>query len=460
MRHLNALPAPLIYAAAMAWTKGLALLSVPLLTANLSPTEFGRLELLASAAEIGGVLINAGLVDTLYRFASAADGRAEAGRVMGLALAIAATGFLLVMLCAGPVAALLPLPTPPGELRLLGTAVVLEAVIGVPLGWLRMHGRAWQFALLTGARATLQVGLMAALVLGGWGIGGVLAAGAVAGLLLAGLLTAGQARVTGIGFDRHESLRLLGYGIPLVGSGLAAFVLGTADRWLLAGAVPAAALGCYGLAVKISMIVALLAQPFELWWYPRRLVVLAGPDGRAQSSRVVTAGATLLVLAGGTVALAGPLLVTVLAPAVYAPAARMVPLLALALVLQLASSMANVGCYARRTGTQPMAVNAAAACVALAFYLLLIPRFGVDGAIAATVVAQAARLALFATLSQRTAPLDWKLPRLAAVAATPVLAVLAGGPIGAVTLGLAGLLALALGLVPVSGCARPALASA
>lgn len=460
MRRLSALPAPLIYAAAMAWTKGLAMLSVPLLTARLAPAEFGRLDLLASAAEIGGLIAGAGLVDTLYRFAAAADGRAQAGRVMGLALAVAAIGLLVVMLGADAVASSMPLPTPPNEIRLLGAAVVLEAVIGVPLGWLRMHGRAWQFALLTGARATLQVGLMTALVLGGWGVGGVLAAGAVAGLLLASALTAGQARTTGIGFDRAASLRMLGYGIPLVGSGLAAFVLGTADRWLLAGAVPADALGCYGLAVKIAMIVALLAQPFELWWYPRRLAVLAEPDGRARSSRVVAAGAALLMLAGGAVALAGPTLVSLLAPAAYAPAGRMVPLLALALVLQLASSMANVGCYARRTGTQPLAVNTAAAGVALALYLLLIPRFGVDGAIAATVAAQAARLALFAALSQHTAPLDWPLPRLGAVAATTVLAVAAGGPIGGATLGLAGLLAVALGLVPLSGFARPALATA
>ncbi len=454
MHRLTALPAPLIYAAAMAWTKGLALLSVPLLTANLAPAEFGRLELLASAAEIGGLLANAGLVDTLYRFASAADGRAEASRVMGLALVIAAAGFLIVMLGAGAVAAALPLPTPAGQVRLLGIAVVLEAVIGVPLGWLRMHGRAWQFSLLICARATLQVGLMAALVLGGYGVGGVLAAGAVAGLLLAGLLTARQARATGIRFDRRESLRLLRYGIPLVGSGLASFVLGTADRWLLAGAVPAAALGWYGLGVKISLIVALLAQPFELWWYPRRLTVLAAPDGLARSSHVVTAGAAMLILAGGAVALAGPLLVSILAPPSYAPAGRMVAPLALALVLQLASSMANVGCYARRTGMQPLAVNAAAACVALAFYLLLIPRLGVEGAIVATVVSQAFRLAVFAVLSQRTAPLDWPLLRLAAVAAATALAVVAGGILGVLALALAGALSVALGLVPLAGLIR------
>ena len=52
MRHAGRIPAPLIYAGAMAWTKGLAMLSVPLLTRQLAPAEFGRLELLSSAAAI------------------------------------------------------------------------------------------------------------------------------------------------------------------------------------------------------------------------------------------------------------------------------------------------------------------------------------------------------------------------------------------------------------------------
>jgi O-antigen/teichoic acid export membrane protein len=309
-----------------------------------------------------------------------------------------------------------------------------------------MHGQAWRFALLTGGRATAQVGLMAALVLGGYGVSGVLAAGAVAGLLLAGVLTAGQARQTGIGFELRATGALLGYGLPLVGGGLAAFVLGTADRWFLAGQVPAAALGWYGLAMKIALIVPLLAQPFELWWYPRRLGVLAGPDGRAASSRVVMAGMAGLLLAGGAVALAAPGMVALLAPASYAPAAAMVPPLALALVLQLASSMANVGCYARKTGTQALLVNLAAAAVALAGYALLIPGLGVTGAIVATVLSQAVRFVLFAGLSQRTAPLDWKLPQLAVLAGAVMAAVMEGGFTGGLLLAGAAALVLPLGL--------------
>ncbi len=454
MRRLSRLPAPLVYAGAMAWTKGLAMLSVPLLTRQLAPAEFGRLELLSSAAEIGGLIAGAGLVDTLYRFASGADGRAQAGRVMGLALAIALIGMIVVVLGAPFVAAAMPLATTATEVMLLGAAVVLEGVIGVPLGWMRMHSRAWGFGVLTSGRATVQVALMAALVLGGFGVSGVLAAGAVAGLLLAGLLTAGQARETGISVDPRVGMKLLAYGVPLVGSGLCAFVLGTADRWFLAGQVPAAALGWYGLAVKIAMIVPLLAQPFELWWYPRRLAVLAGPDGRAQSSRVVMSGMAGLMLAAGVVALAAPLLVRLLAPASYAPAVAMIPPLTLALAFQLASSMANVGCYARNTGTQTFLINLAAAAVALGCYWVLIPQYGVSGAIGATVISQGARFGLFAVLSQQTAPLDWPVARLMAMLAVTVGAVGVGGIGGWAVLAVAALLSVGLRLVKVPAMAR------
>ena len=454
MRRLNRLPAPVIYAAAMAWTKGLAMLSVPLLTRTLAPAEFGRLELLSSAAEIGGLIAGAGLIDTLYRFANGPDGRAQAGRVTGLALLIVVIGMVLLTLAAPFIAAAMPLATSSGEIMLLGAAVVLEGVIGVPLGWMRMHGRAGAFAMLTGLRATLQVALMAALVLGGFGVSGVLAAGAVAGFLLAGVLTAGQARATGISFDGRQSLLLLAYGVPLVGGGLAAFVLGTADRWFLAGRVSGEALGWYGLAVKIAMIVPLLVQPFELWWYPRRLAVLSGPDGRAQSSRVVMAAMAMLMIAAGAVALAGPALVALLAPASYAPAGHMVPFLALALALQLASSMANVGCYARRTGTQALLVNVAAAAVALDGYAAFIPGYGVEGAIAATVLAQAARFAIFALLSQRSAPLDWQVMRLLAVFAVSVAAVVVSGAAGWALLVLGVAVAEALNLVKLPAMGR------
>lgn len=413
------LRATLAYAVAMAWTKALAMLTLPLLTATLSPTEFGRLELLSSAAEIGGQIAGAGLVDTMFRFAAApgSAGRTAAARVAGLSLLIGAVGIVAAAALSGTLASWMPLDTPRRDILLLGIAVALNSTIGVPLGWLRMNRRAGAWAGVTMLRATLQAGLLVALVASGYAISGVLWAGCITCVVASSSLTLLQRRETGIAFSPRASLGLLAYGLPLVGGGLAMFVLGTADRWLLAGQVSAAELGQDALAAKVSLIVALFAQPFELWWSPQRLAFAVTQEGLARSGKVVAAGATYLFCMGAATALAAPWLIQLLAPPSYAPAAGMAPFLVLALVCQLICSMANVGCFLGKTGAQPLAINFAAAAIALVLYILLIPTLGVTGAIVATVVAQAARLLISGVLSQRVAPLAWPFGRLASVAA-------------------------------------------
>lgn len=462
-RLLARLPAGLrasaLYAFAMAWAKGLAFLTVPVLTRALSPAEFGRLELLSSAAEIGGLIAGMGLVDTLYRFAAepGAAGRRSAAQITGLALLATALAVAVIVPLAPAIAAAMPLATPPLDIVLLGVAVAVEAAIGVPLGWLRMRGRAGLFTGLNVARSTVQAALVVALVLTGHGVTGVLLAGAIASIALVAALAGLQARDTGLSVAPRASLRLLAYGVPLIGSGLASFVLGTADRWVLAGQVDGAALGHYALASKAAMIVALLMQPFDLWWYPQRLLLLRQQGGLERSGQVVQMGAALLLLAGGATALLGPNLIDLLASAAYAPAKAMVPWIVFSLVLQMLASLANVGCYNGRTASLPLAVNTASAVVALGLYLVLIPRWGVPGAIAATLAAQAVRLALFAALSQRRVPVPWRLARLLPMALCAVAAAAAPQLLGTGAPGLlAGLVALGAGVAS-TGLAKRAI---
>jgi O-antigen/teichoic acid export membrane protein len=453
MKRLARLPAPLraaaLYALALAWTKGLSLLLLPLVTAHLEPADFARLELLSSAAEIAALLAGAGLVDTLYRFGAAPgrEGAVMAGRVLGLAVLLAALGVILAVLLA-PAGAWLPLPAPPIEVTLLGAAVAMEAAIGVPLAWLRMQGRALAWSVVMVVRGTAQAGLAAALLWSGYGVAGVLAAGAVAAGFTAVLLVAGQSRETGIAFAPRIWPRLLAYGLPLTGGGLASFALGTADRWFLAGAVTPEQLAHYALAAKIALISALLTQPFELWWYPRRIALLEVENGHRQTARVVGMGGALVVLAAAATALGGPMLIELATPPAYHAAAFYLPWLCAALALQSLGSLVNVGCYMGRTGAEPMLVNSVAAVVAVLAYLLLIPGHGVMGAIFATLLAQGVRLGLFLWLSQRRIRLDYRLPRVAALAGLCILAAALPAPLGLMLLAGCLPLAMVLGLLP------------
>jgi O-antigen/teichoic acid export membrane protein len=310
---------------------------------------------------------------------------------------------------------------------------------------------------MIGLRSLLQAGLMVLALEANMGVPGAMAASLAAASLTALILAVQQARATGVRFDLHTTGTLMRYGSPLVLAGLGGFVLGSFDRLLLSPVVPVAALAEYAIAAKVALIAPLLFQPFSLWWFPRRILILSEPDGRERSAHTVTFGLTYLTWIGLGVALGGPVLVTLMTPPSYHGAIRYIPWLVLAAFVQHAADLLNVGSFMGRSTSRPTAINLISAGVALGAYLILIPRLGVMGAVIATVVAYVARLVLFVLDGRRLMPLELPWGRLALYAALAALAVwstpaglgwLSGGLVLCAGSLLAGIVALALGLAP------------
>ncbi|MEA1938252.1 MAG: hypothetical protein U9N14_04085, partial [Pseudomonadota bacterium] len=134
-------------------------------------------------------------------------------------------------------------------------------------------------------------------------------------------------------------------------------------------------------------------------------------------------GVGLVLLASLGIALFGPLVIQLMTPPVYHSAGRWVPWLALLIGLHTVSNYVNVGCYAQKTGLVPMTVNGLAALVALLGYVLLIPIYGVVGALAATLIAQLLRLSLFFLLSQRLVELPYRYARMGTLVALAIFGV-------------------------------------
>lgn len=452
----------LFYALSVALARGLAIVMVPFVTKHLSTTEYGSIELMQSLADVATVVLGFGLVDALYRFVGDVGDeparRRIAGAAFGLILLLGAAAALALQGAGGLIQRLLGPAVDPVALRLLLGSVALDGVIQVPLAWLRLTDRASLYLAMIGLRSLLHAALIVAALDAGLGVPGVMAAGLAAAALTALILALQQARATGVRFDLQMTGILLRYGSPLVLAGLGGFVLGSFDRLLLSPVVPVSALAEYAIAAKVALIAPLLFQPFGLWWFPRRILVLSEPDGRERSARTVTLGLAYLTWIGLGVSIGGPVLVTLMTPPSYHGAIRYVPWLVVAAVAQHAADLLNVGSFAGRGTSRPAAINLTSAGVALAAYLLLIPELGVMGAVIATVTAYVVRLVLFVIDSQRRVPLSLPWPRLALYAAlaavadwfTPAgLGWLTGGlALGAGCL-IAGVVALLLGLAPV-----------
>ncbi|MBX9761067.1 MAG: lipopolysaccharide biosynthesis protein, partial [Beijerinckiaceae bacterium] len=408
------------YAASILLTKGMALISIPLVTRYLPPADYGRLELVLSFVEIAGIVLSFAIADVLFRLTSEGDeahAKSQARALAGLTLAMAAGAGLLLQALAFAASGLISTFADPRLLAIGLLGATLSGLIEMPLAWLRCRGRANVFLLYVAMRSMSQIVVMWALLSHGWGALGLLAGNVCVDIVVASALIFAQWRDTGFSISASVLRAASRYGGPLVVGSLAMFVLGACDRWFLAAAVQPADIAHYALAVKLAGIVALAVQPFGLWWYPQRIRALGESGGYERSADAVAFGFAFLMAGVAAVICLAPFMFEQLLPPAYAPALALIPALACIAALNEACSLMNVGAYAGRSGAPALAVNAAGACVALAGYILLTPFMGVAGAILATIAAHAVRLVAFYAMGLRRAPIRYHYVTMAALVA-------------------------------------------
>jgi O-antigen/teichoic acid export membrane protein len=428
LRLLQSMRAFWLFGASILFTKGMSLVTIPLITGHLAPSDYGRLELVSSVVEAFAIVMNLGLADSLFRFAAPApdaERRNVAAGLTGMAVTLAVVVGALLQVGVFMFAPRFGLAFVQTPLAIGMAAATISGLIELPLAWIRLRGGAGAFLAFTVARTLLQVATMTVTLKAGFGVVGLLAGSASVDALIAATLLTSQIRECGIHLDRGTFERAGRYSLPLIGGALSMFVLGSCDRWFLAGAVPPATLGFYGLAVKLSLITPLAIQPFGLWWYARRIAVLREPGGLDSSARGVAIGMTLLAVGAIASCVGAPLLVQGLLPQAYRAALPFIPWLVIASILNESCSLTNVGAYAGHHAYRVLGVNAAGAAVALTGYAILIHPYGVSGAIAATIAGQTVRLVLYLATGRRDAPIRYPLG-LAAVLTGLVVFLVAG----------------------------------
>jgi O-antigen/teichoic acid export membrane protein len=408
------------YVASVALTKGVALITLPLLTSHLAPADFGRLELVVSVIEVAGLVLCFSAADLLFRFAGTpdiAESRRNAAAIAGgaLALSLIVGGILQIGLyltrnfIEGAI-----------DVNLLAIGLLcasFSALIELPLAWLRSNGSATTFLYYVGARSLAQTGMMALTLTQGYGAFAVIAGNAAVDGFFSIALLWRQARETGLRYDPNLLARAARYGWPLLGGGLAMFILGNCDRWFLAAAISSEALAHYALAAKLATIVALAMQPFGLWWNARRMRVLQEPDGKRRSAEAVAWGFACLAIGAIWVALVVPAMIEFALPSAYAPSIKWLPWLVLIVAVNETSALLNVSAYIGKRATAALIVNGCGALTALVGYLVLAPEWGVAGAIAATIAGHGVRIVAYGMHGARYAPIPYRWVAMAGMGA-------------------------------------------
>jgi O-antigen/teichoic acid export membrane protein len=404
-----------IYAAGILLSRALSIIMLPIYTRYLSPADYGVIELIGMTLEVISIFAGAQIALGIFRYYHKAETEHERNAVVSTALLGLGVSYLLVggiaLAAAVPISRLVwGTEANAGLLRIASAGFMLQCLLIVPLAYARVRERAVLFVAANAVKLLIGLGSNLWLVVGlGWGVAGVLWSNLLANAVVGGWLVTWVLRQTGWTFSRSATRDLLRYGLPMMATWAATFIVTYGDRYFLQAKGGSAAVGLYSLAYQFGFMLAMLGYiPFMQVWEQKRFEIAKRPDrDKLLADGFVYLNVMVVTVALGLALFVGDFLRVMSAPAFH-EAAVLVPLILVAYVLQGWTSLQDTGILvAERTEFVSLA-NWVSAAVAIAGYVLLIPRFLGWGAAIATVMAFATRHAIVYAIAQRLWPVRYR----------------------------------------------------
>lgn len=392
------------------------LLLIPLYWRFLDPADYGVLAAAAIVTNFLAVFLGLGISESITRFYHAwpADERrdrigtlwmADWASSLAIGIPLALWGAPLVQIAARQVAF-------EPYLQLAVVSATLASLATGPITLLRVQEKSTTYVSVAAASFALRTALAIYLVVYlRRGPLGVLQADVLSGLLMLpvyAVLMSKSARPAWHAPTLSEGVR---YSLPLIPGIFSESLMWTMDRFVLEKYVTLTALGLYAVGDSIGSIVRVAGAGFKTAWLP---FLMRAAIERGDAAIVIGRAATFYILAtlclGLGVALTSADLIAVIGVPKYFPVAAIVPVFVVPNVLLCLVPVLLGGLgVARRTG---YASGAAAAqlAVGVAALLVLVPRWGILGALVAITLGTATRAILGFVFAQRFYPVafEWR----------------------------------------------------
>jgi O-antigen/teichoic acid export membrane protein len=305
--------------------------------------------------------------------------------------------------------------------------IVPDQLLQYCLDTLRLHFTPWRFVFVSFMKNLLGVATGLVLILAfGAGLEGLFIGALVGAVVAVPIALILIRRDLTLGFNALVARRLVSFGYPFIFAGLAYWLFGAVDRWMLAELSTAKELGLYAIAYKFGSAVVFLNTAFGQAWSPLALKIRRDDEHyRTAYARVFSVWLFVLLVAGSIVALFGQEVLRILTPTDYWEAAPVLAILVMGIVVSGTTQITAVGISIEKQ-TRLFAWAAwTTASVNVLLNLALIPTFGAIGAALATFVSYVLLTALYLFWSQRLHPIPLEKSRLVFLAVVIVAMVAA-----------------------------------
>lgn len=378
------------------------LVLVPVYSRYLPAGEFGVLSLLTVTLTLVTIVLKFGLNHAFFRHYYETEDVDHRRKIVGstmIFLFVSAAAATALLWLAAPRMSALVLKGDRSRADLMQLVLLIsffEVITLIPDSILRAKFRSAQYSALNITAFVFQLALITYLVVGvGATVHNVLLGRLLGGVFEAVLFYAMVSRDLSLKFSVSELRGMLGFGLPLIFSQIAFILFMMIDRFFLERYASPRELGAYSMAnTLVSVVTILVTVPFSQVWTVMRFSVMNEEGAEEYYSRVLTYVLFVSMFFALCVsAVAGDGL-TLYSLKSYWSAANIIPLLALAAVLDCASRVLNVGITLhKRTIFAPIVITIALA-VNIGLNFWLIPQYGSMGATISTLVSYALFCAL------------------------------------------------------------------
>ena len=292
------------YGLLTAFSRGLQFLMLPLLTRLFSPADYGLVDLMATVTGFATILMSLSLESAVARMWHEPQSLDQRKRLLTSVIVfvfICGTGIFLMFWAASGMLSRLITGSHGSEAIIsiaVGTALLL-AILSIPQMALRMERRILRFGFLQIANSVLGIIFPLVLIIR-FGMG-------LTGLFLGTLAAASLTLLLSLYWTRHYLARpvfrqdlteCLKFSLPLVPAVIISWGNRQVDRIILLSFLGLGAVGTYGAAAKIAMIIGSLVVVFRMAWLPLAMKNIASSSRNAYFRRTLTGYLAAMICLG------------------------------------------------------------------------------------------------------------------------------------------------------------------
>jgi O-antigen/teichoic acid export membrane protein len=411
----------LIYGLSGYISKSISLLLLPLYTAVLTTEDYGILDLLGTIVIVSTFLILSGTDTSVGYYYFRKEHYDERSEIiissMYVRLIFSVVAFIIIFIGAQYISQLLFGKDLSLFVIITGMTIVFQALHSFLFNLLRLEFRIWLYTILSSINILLSILLTIYFVLvKGQGVYGALLAQAISyGLIFIYTLFYVFKRYK-FGFSFKWVKKILAYGFPLIGTGIAVWVLNSTDRYFLAHYVDLSAVGIYAVGAKLAAIVGIVGGALQMSWGPYAMDIQYEKNAKDIYSKVFQLyciANIVIILAISMFAI--DILKVFTQPDFYS-AKAVVPFLCTSVFFTSAYFIVSIGINLTKKLQHTIWITVAAAGVNIGLNFILTPMFGPVGAAFCIMTANFVIFLLTYIISQKYYSVDYKYKKVLVLA--------------------------------------------